>query len=73
MKLLTDQTLLVRIVEVESLLAFRVKFTGCDIEWMCAYKDAKAVKNNRELNEEFRKRKNGNVVVRIESVTDDNV
>lgn len=40
---------------------------------MCSYKNLKVLKTNPKLNAEFKQLENRNLVVRIDSVTSDNV
>lgn len=70
---LVDQTIFIKPTSIKDLSCFRAQIFGCDITLMCAYKNLKALKTNPKLNAEFKKLENANLLVRVDSVTGDNV
>lgn len=70
---LVGQTIFIQPTSIKDLSCFRAKVFGCEFTFMCSYKELKVLKKNPGLNAEFKKLEKSNLLVRIDSVTSDNV
>ncbi|XP_055320902.1 maternal protein tudor isoform X2 [Sitodiplosis mosellana] len=70
---LVGQTLTVFITAATDLSRFHAMFYGCDIAFMCSYKDLSLVKKNPQLNEQFRAYEKKYVQIKVESIDSDNI
>lgn len=70
---LVGQTLTVLITAVTDLSRFQAMFYGCDIAFMCSYKDLGLVKKNPQLSEQFRSYEKKFIKIKVESIGVDNV
>lgn len=70
---MVGQTLTVLITAVTDLNRFQAKFYGCDIAFMCSYKDLSIVKKKPQLSEQFRSYENKYVNIKVESIGADNM
>lgn len=70
---LVGQTLMAHVTAVTDLNSFQATFYGCDIAFMCSYKDLSLVKKNPQLSEQLRAAEQKYVRVKVESIGKDNV
>lgn len=70
---LVGQTIFIQPTSVKDLSCFRAQIFGCDVAFMCSYKNLKVLKSNPRLNAEFKKLEKSTILVRIDSATSDNV
>lgn len=73
-KKLTGQLIFIHPIFIKDLSFFRAQTFGCDITFICCYKDLKYVKQNQALSVEFKRQyENQTFMAKVESVTNDNV
>lgn len=70
---LVGQTLMAYVTTVTDLNNFQATFYGCDIAFMCSYKDLSLVKKNSQLSEQLRAAEKKHVKVTVQSIGKDNV
>lgn len=70
---LVGQSINIKPTSIKDLSCFCAEIYGCAGPIMCSYKNLKVLKVNPRLNAEFKQLENTTILVRVDSVTSDNV
>lgn len=70
---LVGQTIYLKAIRIKDLSCFHGELLGCKLALMCSYKNLKLLKTNPKLNHEFKKLENTTLLVRVDSVSNDNL
>lgn len=74
LELLPGQQIRAKITSVNSMLNFKIKIEGCDVNLLCSYDDVRFVKSNSDIAQKFKDFYEGkSCVLNISHLTDDKV